>query len=327
MLKIGIVGVGYLGNFHLGNLLSHEDINVVGFYDIDPQRSEFIVEKYKVKSYKNRQELLDNCDALFVVTPTSSHYEITKDALEQGKHVFCEKPITEKIEQAEELMKMAENKHLVLQVGHIERFNPAFTALENYELNPLFIECHRISMFNERGIKSAVIPELMIHDLDIILKIVNSPIKAIEACGAPVLTTTIDMANVRISFENGCIANVTASRVSDKIVRKFRIFQKDAHINIDFLKKSTEIYTLNNNNDDMQKFSSFDFMPDINKTIYYKKLESPEVNAMVEEQKDFISCIKNHKAPLVTGKDGLAALKLALDIEKIINDNLKDANL
>jgi len=326
MLKIGIVGVGYLGNFHLNNLLSHSNIEVAGFFDIDQKRSRFIAEKYNVRSFISRQKLLDHCDALFVVTPTSSHYEVTKDALEQGKDVFCEKPITEKIEQAEELMELAETQNLVLQVGHIERFNPAFTALENFSLAPKFIECHRISMFNERGIKSAVIPELMIHDLDIILKIVNSPIEKIEACGAPVLTQTIDMANVRLLFKNGCIANVTASRVSDKKVRKFRIFQKDAYINIDFLNKNTEIFTMENKGG-MEKLSSFDFIPGDNRAIYYKKLESPEVNAMLEEQKDFINAIKTNEPPHVTGRDGLKALKLALDIEKIINDNLRKANL
>lgn len=325
MLKIGVVGVGYLGNFHLGNLLTQENIEVTGFFDIDEDRSEFIADKYKVKAFNSRQELLDSCQALFVITPTSSHYEITKDALEQGKHVFCEKPITEKINQAEELMKMAEEKRLVLQVGHIERFNPAFSTLDGFMLKPRFIECHRISMFNERGIKSAVIPELMIHDLDIILKIVDSPIKSIEGTGTPILTPKIDMANVRIVFENSCIANVTASRVSDKIVRKFRIFQEDAYINIDFLNKNTEIYAMTNKTGDMEKLSSFDIIPGSTKSIYYKKLESPEVNAMVEEQKDFIASIVHHKKPLVTGKDGLAALKLALEIEEIINETLAKA--
>ena len=226
MLNIGIIGVGYLGNFHLKNLTTHENINVIGFYDTDNKRSQFISNKYNIKSFPSRQELFDNCSAVFVVTPTKSHYEITKNALERGLHVFCEKPVTERISQAEELMTLAKNNNLILQVGHIERFNPAFKALENFNLSPRFIECHRISMFNERGIKSAVMPELMIHDLDIILKIVNSKINHIEASGTPVLTDNIDIANVRISFENGCVANVTASRVSDKTVRKLEYFKK-----------------------------------------------------------------------------------------------------
>jgi len=322
MLKIGIIGVGYLGNFHLKNLLTHGNIEVPGFYDIDDERSKFISSEYKVKSFNSRQELLDVCDAIFVVVPTKSHYEVTKDALEHGLHVFCEKPVTETIEQAEELMKIAEDKNRILQVGHIERFNPAFMALENFELAPKFIECHRISQFNERGIKSAVIPELMIHDLDIILNIVKSKIVHIEASGTPVLTENIDIANVRINFENGCVANITASRVSDKKTRKFRIFQKNAYINIDFLEKKTDVFALTKETEDFFRIANFKLSEDNEKTIYYKRLSGQDANAMVEEQKDFIHSITNNRLPLVTGEDGLAALKLALEIEDIIQKNL-----
>jgi len=324
MLKIGIIGVGYLGNFHLNNLLTHGQIMVTGFFDIDDNRSQFIAQKYSAKNFDNRQELLAASDALLVVTPTNTHYEITRDALENGLHVFCEKPVTETIEQAEELMTIAKKNNLILQVGHIERFNPAFKILENYQLTPKFIECHRISQFNERGINSAVIPELMIHDLDIILKIVDSEIVNIEASGTPVLTDTIDIANVRIDFANGCVANITASRVSDKKVRKFRIFQQNAYINIDFLNKKTEIFSLDKKSDEYKELAGFQLADKKKKTIYFKQMEAPGSNAMLEEQKDFIHAITTQQAPIVTGEDGLAALKLALQIEKTINQNLKN---
>ncbi|MBN2281440.1 MAG: Gfo/Idh/MocA family oxidoreductase [Candidatus Marinimicrobia bacterium] len=322
MLKIGIIGVGYLGNFHLKNLLTHKNITVPGFFDIDENRSAFIAADYRVKSFASRAELLQACDAVFVVVPTKSHYEVTQEALENGLHVFCEKPVTEKIEQAERLMKIAAQKGLVLQVGHIERFNPAFKALEHCQLYPKFIECHRISMFNERGIKSAVIPELMIHDLDILLTIVNSKITDIQASGTPVLTDNVDIANVRINFENGCVANVTASRISDKVVRKFRIFQENAYINIDFLEKKTEFFAMEPLDKNYYLIKNFDLPGHNKKTIYYKCIEGKEVNAMVEEQKNFIDAVTKNQPPLVTGEDGLAALKLAHRIEAVIQKNL-----
>lgn len=320
MLNVGIVGVGYLGNFHLDNLLKHQNINVAGFFDIDAHRSEFISKKYNVKSFQSRQSLFDDCQAVCVVTPTQSHFEIAQDALLQGLHVFCEKPVTERLEQAEKLMKIAESKNLVLQVGHIERFNPALRILKGLKVNPKFIECHRISEFNKRGVGSAVIPELMIHDLDIILKLVDSKIKTISASGTPVLTNNVDIANVRIAFENGCIANVTASRISDKKIRKFRIFQENAYINIDFLNKKTEIYTL-----DKTQYNSGQI--DFDKPEQYIKFfkpEIPEANAMFEEQVDFIKSILNQETPIVTARDGFVALSLALQIEDVIRKNLEN---
>ncbi|MFP4546670.1 MAG: Gfo/Idh/MocA family protein [Fidelibacterota bacterium] len=327
MLKIGIIGVGYLGNFHLNNLLTHDQIKVTGFYDIDDDRSQFIAQKYYAKNFDNRQELLDASDALLVVTPTNTHYEITKDALENGLHVFCEKPVTETIEQAEDLMAIAKNNNLILQVGHIERFNPAFKILEDYQLAPKFIECHRISQFNERGINSAVIPELMIHDLDIILKLVDSKITNIEASGTPVLTDNIDIANVRIDFANGCVANITASRVSDKKVRKFRIFQQNAYINIDFLNKKTDIFSLDKKSEEYHELAGFQIADKEKKTIYFKQMEAPDSNAMLDEQKDFIQAITKQQDPMVTGEDGLAALKLALQIEQTINQKLAELDV
>ncbi len=322
MLKIGIIGVGYLGNFHLNNLLNHENIEIPGFFDINEERSQYIANKYSVNALKSRQELLDACDAVLVVAPTNVHYEIAKDALENGLHVFCEKPVTEKVDQARDLMTIANKKNRVLQVGHIERFNPAFKILEKIDIDPQFIECDRISMFNDRGINSAVIPELMIHDLDILLTLVDSNIKSIDASGTPVLTENIDIANVRIVFNNGCVANLTASRVSDKKIRKFRIFSKNKYLNIDFLKKETDLYTLNNPTKHSQKLASLKIDKGEEKSIYFRKLHEKNINAMLEEQKDFIHAIKNHKPPLVTGEDGLEALKLANRIEKIIKTNL-----
>ncbi len=322
MIKIAIIGFGVMGRNHFRVLGTMDGVEVVSVCDPN------IKSLSEVRLYHDIDTMLAEVpvDAAILSVPTFLHKAIGLKCVEKGIDLLVEKPIASNSDDGRELKESANRNNTRLVVGHIERFNPAFIALENFELSPKFIECHRISQFNERGIKSAVIPELMIHDLDIILTIVKSKITHIEASGTPVLTENIDIANVRINFENGCVANITASRVSDKKTRKFRIFQKNAYINMDFLDKKTDVFALTKETEDFLRIAKFKLSEDNEKTVYYKKLSGNGTNAMVEEQKDFINAIKNDQKPIVTGEDGLAALKLALEIENIINKNLAKIN-
>ncbi len=326
MTKIGVIGAGHLGKFHINNLKNLETVDLIGFFDIDSKRSQQISEQYDVDSFDNIEKLLKNCEAVSIVTPTITHYEIAKTALLHGLHIFCEKPFMHTLSQADEILKLAKEKNRFIQVGHIERFNPALESIEHLILKPLFIECHRISPFNPRGIDVSIILDLMIHDLDIILTLVDSPIESIDTSGTPVLTDTIDIANVRIKFKNGCVANITASRVSDKQIRKIRIFQKDTYVNIDFLKKETEIFSIKNNpnifKNEPKSIASLHIGETQEKNIYYSKNESKNTNAMLEELRSFANSIATKTEPSVNGRDGLKALQLALQIEEQIKQNL-----
>lgn len=237
MLKIGIVGVGHLGKFHLNNWLEIDNVEVVGFYEPNDATAAEVIEKYKIRRFTNADAFLGLCDAIDIVTPTTYHYQWCEKAIKMGRHVFVEKPFADTMEEARELVKLAKESSIKLQVGHVERFNPAFLSLKNVTLKPMFIEVHRLAQFNPRGTEVSVILDLMIHDIDIILSIVKSDVKRISASGVAVLTETPDIANVRIEFDNGCVANLTSSRISMKKMRKMRLFQKDAYIGIDFLNK------------------------------------------------------------------------------------------
>src|SRR6195952_2602540 len=244
MLKVGVFGTGHLGKFHLNNWKLIPEAEVVGFYDPNDQIAAEVIEKYKILRYADPADLLDACDAADIIAPTPAHFILCEQAIRKGKHVFVEKPLANDMEEARTILKLVKESNVKLQVGHVERFNPAFLALEGIALQPMFIEVHRLAEFNPRGTEVSVILDLMIHDIDIILHIVNSEVKNIYSSGVAVMTETPDIASVRIEFNNGCVANLTSSRISMKKMRKMRIFQKDAYIGVDFLEKKTEIIKL-----------------------------------------------------------------------------------
>src|SRR6185503_17564081 len=244
MLRIGVFGVGHLGKFHLNNWKDIAGTKIIGFYDPDDDTANEVAEKYQLRRFTDVDSLLNTCDAIDVVAPTNHHFELCEKAIKKGKHIFVEKPLANTMDEARQLVKLAEESGIKFQVGHVERFNPAFLAVKDMVLNPMFIEVHRLAQFNPRGTEVSVILDLMIHDIDIILSIVKSDVKYISASGVGVMNETPDIANVRIEFNNGCVANLTSSRISMKKMRKIRIFQKDAYIGIDFLNKKSEIIKL-----------------------------------------------------------------------------------
>ena len=244
MLKVGIFGVGHLGKFHLNNWKEIDGVELVGFYDPNDQNAEEVSHKYGLRRYADVATLVAEIDAADVVAPTDHHFALCEAVLRAGKHVFVEKPMANTIDEGRQLVKMVKEAGVKMQVGHVERFNPAYLAVKQMQLQPMFIEVHRLAQFNPRGTEVSVILDLMIHDIDIILSLVKSDIRNIYASGVAVMTETPDIANVRIEFNNGCVANLTSSRISMKRMRKMRLFQKDAYIGIDFLEKKTEIIKL-----------------------------------------------------------------------------------
>jgi predicted dehydrogenase len=243
-LNVGVIGVGHLGSLHAKMYSQIETANLVGVYDMEKQRAREVADQYKTKTFASIDELVGAVNAVSIVTPTPAHFDVAVQALEKGIHTFIEKPITESIDQARKLVNLAESKNLKIQVGHIERFNPAILALEAYNIRPLFIESHRLAQFNPRGSDVAVVLDLMIHDIDLILSLVKSPVERIEANGVAVVSDSADIANARIQFRNGCVANVTASRISQQKMRKMRLFQQDAYISIDFAQGLAEVFRL-----------------------------------------------------------------------------------
>lgn len=244
MLKVGVFGVGHLGKFHLNNWKEIEGIKLVGFFDPNNENAKAVAEQYGLKRFMDEEKLIDSCDIIDVITPTDHHFSVCMQAIRKGKHVFVEKPLAHTIPEGRDLVNMVREANVKMQVGHVERFNPAFLAIKDMNLNPMFIEVHRLAQFNPRGTEVSVILDLMIHDIDIILNLVKSDVKHLSASGVAVMTETPDIANVRIEFNNGCVANLTSSRISMKKMRKMRLFQKDAYIGIDFLEKKTEIIKL-----------------------------------------------------------------------------------
>ncbi|MBO8131361.1 MAG: Gfo/Idh/MocA family oxidoreductase [Candidatus Marinimicrobia bacterium] len=324
-VKYAVVGAGHLGYIHLLNLKDIPSVEITGFYEIDKDRKKFVEEKTGIKGYDSFEELLDHCDAISIVVPTKSHYSVAKSAIKHGIHIFCEKPFMASIEEAEEIIKLAKEKSVIIQIGHIERFNPALKFLQNEIKNPLFIECHRISPFNPRGTDVAVILDLMIHDIDIVLNIVDSDLIDIKASGAPILTNNIDIANARLEFKNGCIANITASRVSNKRLRKLRIFQINQYISINFLQREAELYWISksiNQDDDIKTLAQIE-SDGIQKILNYKKFSFPEYNPLKEELLSFINSIVNGETPPVTAEEGRNALEIAIIIEEQIKRKLE----
>ena len=327
IIKIGVVGAGHLGKMHIKNLKNLPEVDFVGFYDSAKKRSKEISKELNTLSFNSLNTLLEQCDGVSIVVPTVAHYDVALSAIKKKVHIFCEKPFMQTIEEANEVIKLARDNNIVLQIGHIERFNPALASLKKFKINPLFIESHRISQFNQRGTDVAVILDLMIHDIDIILSLVNSPIIQIDAAGAPILTDNIDIANARIKFENCCVANITASRVSNKSMRKIRIFQRNSYISIDFLKNLTEVFSLSNEDEITNKnaipITELKTKNNKKRKIFYEQLQTSKSNAMLEELRAFANSIKNGTLPLVTGEDGKKALEVAIQIEKQISSNLK----
>ena len=319
MLKIGLFGVGHLGKIHLNNWKEIEDVILTGFYDPDDTMALSVEEKYGLKRFEDPAELMDKCDAVDIVAPTLYHYYLCEMALKKSKHVFVEKPLANTMDEARSLVKLAKESNLCFQVGHVERFNPAYVALKDYALQPMFIEVHRLAQFNPRGTDVSVILDLMIHDIDIILNMVKSNVSYISANGVAVMSDTPDIANVRIEFDNGCVANLTSSRISLKKMRKMRIFQKDAYIGIDFLEKKTEIIRMNAEGDK----NTFTFDIETNsgkKTIGIANPVIEDNNAIKTELQYFKNAIVNKTQTAVTILDGYSAMEVAHQILEKINN-------
>ena len=318
MLRIGIFGVGHLGKFHLNNWKEIEQVTVVGFFDPDDTHAKLIEEKYQVKRYATAEMLMQDCDAVDIVAPTIYHNELCSQAMRLGKHVFVEKPLANTMDEARTLVKLAKESNVKFQVGHVERFNPAFLALQESDLNPMFIEVHRLAQFNPRGTDVSVILDLMIHDIDIILHLVKSQVSYISANGVAVMSDTPDIANVRIEFSNGCVANLTSSRISMKKMRKMRLFQKDAYIGIDFLEKKTEVIKLNEQG--AKNVFTFDIeTSNGKKTIAIANPPVKDTNAIKMELETYKNAIINNTETPVTILDGFAAMEVAHQILEKIN--------
>ena len=320
MLKIGVFGVGHLGKFHLNNWKEIEDVKLMGFYDPSDANANEVKKEYGLKRFKDADELIELCDAIDIVAPTTSHFELCKKAILKSKHVFVEKPLANTMIEAKEIVKLAKEANIKFQVGHVERFNPALLAAKEYHLEPMFIEVHRLSQFNPRGTDVSVILDLMIHDIDIILSLVKSSVKNVFANGVNVLSDTPDIANVRMEFDNGCVANLTSSRISMKKMRKMRLFQKDSYIGINFLDKKTEIIKYKAPGD--KDVFTFDIETNHGKkTIAIASPVIKESNAIKMELQSFINAIINNKATVVTEIDGYRAMEVAHLILEKINRN------
>jgi len=317
MLNIGVFGVGHLGKFHLNNWQEMEGVKVVGFFDPLNEHAIEVEEKYKIKRFTNADELIAACDAVDIVAPTDQHFALCEKAIRNGKHVFVEKPLANTMAEARLLVSMAKEADVKVQVGHVERFNPAFLAIKDLPLNPMFIEVHRLAQFNPRGTEVSVILDLMIHDIDIILSIMNAGVKNISASGVAVLTDTPDIANVRIEFNNGCVANLTSSRISMKRMRKMRLFQKDSYIGVDFLEMKAEVIKLKSEAD--ENVFAFDIdTPSGKRTIAVANPIVLPGNAIRHELDAFVDSVVNNKPTVVSEIDGFLAMEVAhLILEKI----------
>ncbi|NNK83862.1 MAG: Gfo/Idh/MocA family oxidoreductase [Flavobacteriaceae bacterium] len=315
MLKAGVLGAGHLGKIHLRLLNQSDKYNLVGFYDADPKNAKKVEEEFGYTYFNTIEALIDAVDVVDIVTPTLSHYDCAIQAINKGKHIFIEKPITKTVEEAERIRELLAEKNLKGQVGHVERFNPAFLAIKDKLDKPMFIETHRLAEFNPRGTDVPVVLDLMIHDIDIILSVVNSKVVNVQASGVSVISNSPDIANARLEFENGCVANLTASRISLKNMRKTRFFQKDAYISVDFLEKICEVVKMKNA---PKNPGDFDMIlqnaEGIKKQIYFDNPEVSSNNAILDELETFADAINNNTKPIVTLQDGTEALRVATQI-------------
>lgn len=328
-IKLGVIGVGHLGRFHVQNYKAIAGVELVGIYDIDIERAQQVANEFQTTAYDNLNGLIAQIEAASIVVSTTNHFDIASVCLNQGIHCLVEKPITSTLEQADKLIELADKQDLILQVGHIERFNPAIVALSDFELKPIFIESHRLASFNPRGTDVAVILDLMIHDIDIILHLVKQPVTKIDASGVAVVTDEVDIANARLGFANGCVANITASRISQKKMRKMRLFQRNAYIGIDFLQKFSEIYQLvDADNFKLQPNQIPIELGQVNqqgqaKKITYERRQIDETNALKMELESFIQSVKTGQRPAVSGKEGKQALRVAIEITDMIKSQVE----
>ncbi|HOV12629.1 MAG TPA: Gfo/Idh/MocA family oxidoreductase [Bacteroidales bacterium] len=323
MLTIGVLGAGHLGKIHIKCLKQIEQINILGFYDQDPGVARQVEAEYGIKAFASVEELIDRVDVVDIVTPTLSHYDCASLAMKSAKHVFIEKPLVTTLDEAKALISIAGEAQVKVQVGHVERFNPAFIAAFPFIRQPMFIETHRLAQFNPRGTDVPVILDLMIHDIDIVLSLVKSNIKKISASGVSIVSGTPDIANARLEFDNGCVANLTASRISMKNMRKTRIFQADAYISVDFLKQYAEIIRLKNIVDD-NTIGPLDMIIDLGenkgkKQIFFEKPEIVPINAIKTELETFFHSIENNTETPVSIIDGYKALDIAYKVIEKIN--------
>lgn len=315
MIKAGVLGAGHLGKIHLRLLSQSNQYELVGFHDPDPKVAASIESEFGYTHFSNLEELLDAVEMIDIVTPTLFHFDVAQRAIQKGKHVFIEKPITATVEEAQELISLSQKHNVLGQVGHVERFNPAFLAVQNEIGSPMFIESHRLAEFNPRGTDVPVVLDLMIHDIDIVLSVVNSPVKSIAGSGVSIISDTPDIANARIEFENGCVANLTASRISLKNMRKSRFFQKDAYISVDFLEKKVEVVKMKNAPKQADEFAMIlQNAEGVKKQIYFDNPTVTSNNAILDELESFAGSIKNNTTPAVSLQQGAKALEVALKI-------------
>lgn len=320
MLRVGVLGAGHLGKIHLRLLKQSEKYELVGFYDAFDENANKVAAEFGYKKFDSIAELIAAVDVVDIVTPTLQHFECAKQVIEAGKHIFIEKPISNTVEEAEEIIALANKYNVKGQVGHVERFNPAFTAVKDKIKNPMFIETHRLAEFNPRGTDVPVVLDLMIHDIDAILSVVKSKVKSINASSVAVISDSPDITNARIEFENGCVANITSSRISMKNMRKSRFFQKDAYISVDYLDKMCEIVRMQ---DAPEVPGDFDMIlqnaEGVKKQIYFDNPNIQANNAIFDELETFADAINNNTTPIVTLEDGTEALRVAYQIIDCMN--------
>ena len=331
MLKIGVLGAGHLGKIHINCIKQLSVYELIGFYDQDVNTAKKVSEDLQVKSFSSVEELIDSVDVVDIVTPTISHFECASLALRKGKHVFIEKPIVATVEEADRLVKLAEDAKVKVQVGHVERFNPAYIAARPHINAPLFIEAHRLAIFNPRGTDVPVVLDLMVHDIDIVLDLIKSPVKNVSVSGVSIVSPTQDITNARIEFENGSVANLTASRISMKNMRKHRVFQKDAYITIDFLEKKTDIVRIKEIGGTPDPMAmKIELADGTSRQITIEQPEVMPINSIMMELESFHNAIVNDTEPAVTMYDGVQALKVCYMIldelaknQEIIRNNFK----
>jgi len=315
MLKVGVLGAGHLGKIHLRLLNESQKYELIGFYDPDDINGQKVAAEFGYHYFDNINELIQSVDVVDIVTPTLSHYDCARKSMEMAKHVFIEKPITNTLKEAEALLVLEKEMGVKGQVGHVERFNPAFRVVKDKIQDPMFIETHRLAEFNPRGTDVPVVLDLMIHDIDAILSVVDSEVKKINASGVSVISNSPDIANARIEFENGCVANLTASRISLKNMRKSRFFQRDAYISVDFLEKKVEVVKMK---DAPELPGDFDMIlqnaEGVSKQIYFENPDIHPNNAIMDELETFADAINNDTEPIVSLRQGTKALKVALQI-------------
>jgi predicted dehydrogenase len=322
-INLGVIGVGHLGTFHARLAADIDLIELTGVYDIDQEKAAQVGAQCATVPYADLDDLLCRVDAVSIVVPTSAHFHVAMKALDHDCHIFIEKPITSTVKEAEQIIDKAGSRNKKIQVGHIERFNPAMLALKGHTLEPLFIEAHRLSQFNPRGCDVSVVLDLMIHDLDLILYLVNSRVVQTDACGVAVVSNTEDIANVRLTFESGCVANLTSSRISLAPMRKMRLFQKNQYITMDFIKKKSDIFLLRDQFRTAEPEPSDMVVSQIGtgdraRNIVYQKCDHPEVNSLKMELEEFARAILFDLAPEISGEQGMQALEVANTIlEKI----------